>query len=125
MRIVLVAAILLVVVYAVTQSRKNDLAERERAERESAEKMYQRQDARVAAQRKDAYDAAKAARMRALDANAEERARIQREYPDAWHRLAGKAGGSLEGCIVNARSQPGAGSGTVLTLPARCVEEAS
>jgi hypothetical protein len=121
-RLVVAGVVLLIVLYSITQSRKGAVAERDRVERESAEKMYQRQEARVAEQRKAIYDAAKAARLRELESNAGERARIQREYPDAWQRLSSKAGGSLDACIVTAQQQPGGGLGTIVLLNARCGE---
>jgi hypothetical protein len=120
-RILLAAAVLLVVLYSVIQSRKGADAERERIEQASAEKMYQRQDARVAEQRKAAYDAAKAQRLREIEQNAPERAFIQREYPEAWQRLAAKASTSLERCVVTARNLPGP-AGHLVELTARCGE---
>jgi hypothetical protein len=121
-RLVVAGVVLLVVLYSVTQSRKGTMAERDRVERESAEKMYQRQDTRVAEQRKAAYDAAKGQRLREIEQNAPERAFIQREYPDAWQRLSAKAGRSLDQCLVSARNISGAGGERLVELSARCGE---
>lgn len=121
LRIIISAAVLLVVLYSVTQSRKGAVAERDRIEQVNAEKMYARQDARVAEQRKAAYDGAKASRLREIEQNASERAFIRREYPEAWQRLSARAGGRLEECVVTARNVPGP-AGTLVELTARCGE---